>query len=340
MHDSFQHFVATDADSLPSTLLSGFTARALYHLWGPRLHGERKALQCSPGVSIERSELISGFVRVDCAVKPGALILGVADAHMRVLGVNIRAGFISAGADGLRVNVIAFPPTSFLCIIFEADAATRILDDPKRRAALKSAPRFGGIGLTRFINPTGRLLFDHAREVMTEAESAARGENGPAIAFRLGFEELVEMSAECIDEMLKEARGVATDETPERRLQLAHEVEEMLWRPPSEAGPDPVSLDNTAQALGCSRRSIQKALNEVFGMGFVALKRAIRLHQADALLKEGAPPGEIARIARAYEFNHLGRFSQYYRAFFGVLPSERASDRPPAADKAGSDLRD
>lgn len=332
-HEHFQHLVATAPDNLPSFLLGGLDARAFYQLWGSRLLGERNILQLAPGVRIENARLLSGVLRLDCDVKPDWLILGVANADMRILGVRIRAGFLIAGAGGVRMNVIALPPTSLRCLVFEPETAARILADPKRLEGLKR-PRgvFGARSLVRFMNPTGRLLFDHARELLAEAEGVSRGDAVQAIPFRLSVDEIIDMSAECVDEMLKDERNVIPDETPDKRIRLAQEVEAMLWRSASPAGPDPLSLDKAAQALGCSRRSVQQAVNEVFGMGFVALKRAIRLHQADALLKEGVQPGEIARIARAYEFNHASRFSQYYREFFGVLPSERGPERPAPGD--------
>jgi AraC-like DNA-binding protein len=332
---TFRHFIATDPAGLPATALSGFEVRSLYPIWGGRLRGERKICEIEPGLKIEDSQLRAGVMRTDVVVRPGVLVLGVAHADMRLFGVPIRKGFLAAGIEGTRASAIAFPPTSFLCFVFEPEFAARVLDDERRAALVASRRPFGGRGIIRFMNPTGEILFRHAREMMADAEASAAGESGTPLACPLRADEAVEMSAECIDEMLRDRREVVSEETPARRLQIAQDVEAMLWRgPPSDANA-PVSVDEAARALGCSRRSVQLAVNETFGVGFVALKRTIRLYQTYAVLKEGVHFGEIARIARAYEFNHLGRFSQYYREFFGELPSGRA-DQPELGARDGA----
>ncbi len=106
-----------------------------------------------------------------------------------------------------------------------------------------------------------------------------------------------------------------------RRRNLAVQTEDLLLRTQGD-----LELDEVAQKLDCSRRLLQLALQQTFGIGFVSLKRFIRLHQLrHALLKGGG--GLLADLAVAHGFFHLGRFAKHYRDVFGILPSRESVSR-------------
>jgi AraC-like DNA-binding protein len=106
-----------------------------------------------------------------------------------------------------------------------------------------------------------------------------------------------------------------------RRRNIAIQTEDLLLKTKGDLG-----LDEVAKKLNCSRRLLQLALQQTFGIGFVSLKRFIRLHQLRHVLLKGEG-GMLADLAVAHGFFHLGRFAKHYRDVFGVLPSRESTSR-------------
>lgn len=107
-----------------------------------------------------------------------------------------------------------------------------------------------------------------------------------------------------------------------RRAVLAREVENLLWKLPSwELTVSASGVDQVATRFHVSRRTLQLALYEFFGVGFVALSRSIRMHRVRQTLKNLHDPRSIAILAHEYGFTHLGRFSVQFRQLFGLTPS-------------------
>lgn len=107
-----------------------------------------------------------------------------------------------------------------------------------------------------------------------------------------------------------------------RRFVLARDVESMLWRLPTwELTATAASVDQMAARFHVSRRTLQLALYEFFGVGFVNLSRTIRMHRVRRMLQNKRELRSIASLAQEYGFAHLGRFSVQYRQMFGMSPS-------------------
>ncbi|GAG27212.1 unnamed protein product, partial [marine sediment metagenome] len=84
-----------------------------------------------------------------------------------------------------------------------------------------------------------------------------------------------------------------------------------------------VTVATVSRHLGCSTRALQVAFKDVMGMPpfQYVLARRLQLAQRDLLLAK--PDKEtVTHVAAEHEFFHFGRFSQYYRALFGELPSD------------------
>lgn len=120
----------------------------------------------------------------------------------------------------------------------------------------------------------------------------------------------------------------ANVQTPEyirdrsRRAVLAREVESMLWHLPTwEFAVSATGVDQVAARFHVSRRTLQLALYEFFGVGFVALSRSIRMHRVRKTIREQRDPRSIASLAHEYGFTHLGRFSVQFRQLFGLTPT-------------------
>ena len=81
-----------------------------------------------------------------------------------------------------------------------------------------------------------------------------------------------------------------------------------------------LSIDDICTRLKVSRRTLQYSFQAVIGMAPLNYIRLIRLNAARKLILD-APREEIQGIASEAGFNHLGRFSGYYKDFYGELPS-------------------
>ncbi|MGJ0507909.1 MAG: helix-turn-helix domain-containing protein [Methylocystis sp.] len=264
---------------------------------------------------MQETRLLAGGLRMDGHVGPGVLKIGfVRSKEIRVLGACVKDSVMAVACGGSRLNFSANLPGSLLTLLFDPEAAQRVVPESALAALTQRLDGEGGCAtLLHSVTRTGSLLEKQVGRLLTLAE---RGEDvAPDAA------EILATSARLIEEL------AATPPPPPpgptcRRRELALTVERLLWEGPETAGFRRFSLDDAAKRLKCSRRSIQLALQEEFGVGFVALKRSIRLQQVHAILRHGAKGAAgVGRIAKAHEFNHLGRFAGHYRDMFGILPS-------------------
>ncbi len=313
MTKTLEQTAVTDSDHLTARVLTGWRPR-VYRLQPEPLRVTRRYLELAPGVSTQETRLLSGGVRIDGHVGAGTLKIGfVRSKEIRILGACVKEPFIAVACGGSRLNFSASLPGSALTLHFDGAAATRsiapeMISLPAERLLADLPPRTFLRPMTRLGDELERVL----RRLLARASHEGVAPPAPEAAH------VVETSARLMEELmaLKEEATAPS----RRRRELALVVESLLWEAPEAIGR--LSLDDAAKRLKCSRRSIQLALQEEFGLGFVALKRSIRLQQVHAILRcnpEGA--AGIGRIAKAHDFNHLGRFAGHYRDMFGVLPS-------------------
>jgi AraC-like DNA-binding protein len=78
----------------------------------------------------------------------------------------------------------------------------------------------------------------------------------------------------------------------------------------------------TADALGCTTRTLHRRCLETFGYGPAVLRRVLRFRRAAALLHAGVAPAEVAARAGYADQPHLSR---EVRALAGVAPGQLAS---------------
>ncbi len=85
----------------------------------------------------------------------------------------------------------------------------------------------------------------------------------------------------------------------------------------------PLTLDQICEAHNANRNSIQRGFHELYGMGAVEYHKLFRIHQVRKYLrKNGTVSTNLVDIIGMYGFYHSGRFSQYYKRTFGILPSK------------------
>lgn len=91
---------------------------------------------------------------------------------------------------------------------------------------------------------------------------------------------------------------------------------------------EPIGTTEIAEAAGLSPRGLQQSLRRHLDQTPGDLLRSVRLDGARVdLLRADRDATNVAEIARAWGFGHLGRFSATYRARFGELPSESLRTR-------------
>jgi transcriptional regulator GlxA family with amidase domain len=96
-----------------------------------------------------------------------------------------------------------------------------------------------------------------------------------------------------------------------------------LWRVP---------LGELADVTGVSARRVQMAFQQVANVSPTAYMRARALQAVrDRLLDPRHRTANITGIALDHGFEHLGRFSSYYREMFGERPSATLRERYPNA---------
>jgi AraC family ethanolamine operon transcriptional activator len=93
---------------------------------------------------------------------------------------------------------------------------------------------------------------------------------------------------------------------------------------------EPLSVVDLCRATGVSRRTLEYAFHELFGLSPKAYMLARRLDEVRAELRRVHGGRSITRVANEWGFHHLSRFAALYRRQFAELPSEttRRQDSP------------
>ena len=83
-----------------------------------------------------------------------------------------------------------------------------------------------------------------------------------------------------------------------------------------------LSIEAVCRDLNISQRSLQLAFAEQFGTNARTFVLSARIKWAHAMLLATGDKMTLSEIATQAGIWHLGRFSQYYRQFFGCTPSQ------------------
>ncbi|WP_445996347.1 AraC family transcriptional regulator [Okibacterium fritillariae] len=112
----------------------------------------------------------------------------------------------------------------------------------------------------------------------------------------------------------------------------APDLREQLWAPANlrralrfieENATGVVTVASVAEASGYSIRGLQNAFRRSMDMTPLAYLRRVRLDAVYSTLRGATPEdGTIADIARRAGFTHIGRFTEQFRAEFGMTPRQ------------------
>lgn len=245
------------------------------------------------------------------------------DQALRSLQVKRHAGFTAAAALGSprppKWNGQTLTPDKML--IFGAAENDMLLPDGGAWLSLTIAPRLAFDTGLAFLPPglwstqadaLGNLLARcrdlyqrfAAADMLAPARSPppGRGAAGRSIARAL---------MACLD------TPVPLGAHPHHRI--VRDAEAMLER----CGWDgPPAIDDLADALGVSRRTMHRAFNEVLGRAPASYIRLVQLHMFHQRLKDCDNYDSVTRAAAESGFDHFGRAARYYRDHFGHLPRE------------------
>ena len=85
----------------------------------------------------------------------------------------------------------------------------------------------------------------------------------------------------------------------------------------------PITTTELCSYLGCSRRQLEIAFKNAYGMGPVTYHRRLRINEVRRCLLVGErKQSAVSYAACDFGFSHLGRFSADYKSLFGESPRQ------------------
>lgn len=105
---------------------------------------------------------------------------------------------------------------------------------------------------------------------------------------------------------------------PASRRRLALAAEELIRAGVNDGSL--LSIEAVCRQINTSQRSLQVAFLEQFGISARTFVLSARMQRAHALLLSAGDRMTVTEIATQSGIWHLGRFSKYYKQFFGCTP--------------------
>ncbi|WP_341991788.1 AraC family transcriptional regulator [Azorhizobium sp. AG788] len=206
------------------------------------------------------------------------------------------------------------PATRMLILDLRAGAAAAV---PGLSSAFETArAREGGLSLA---GSAGGALSRLAGFLVGEIEADPHGLQSSAFADRLE-----DCLLTALADALSPSRPAAAPAIAPSASAIPHYVQR-AERFMADNLDQPITLDDIAAAAGTSARTLHRVFRSARGETPLGVLKALRLERVHGELAAGrAGQGDIARLALAFGFNHLGLFAAAYRARFGVLPSATA----------------
>lgn len=174
-------------------------------------------------------------------------------------------------------------------------------------------------GLIRFVNPAAS-----AQTKLRIAECLAEALNNPdALSLNLPAMQVENRVLDTIFTALVDHAKAQGAVERHRAARKAADVMHDFCR-------EEISITDLCETVGANRRTLHLGFLEVYGIPPMKYLRALRLCKVRReIIRSGNPDLKVTDLAMAWGFNHLSRFSAYYREFFGELPSMEKS--PPTS---------
>jgi AraC-like DNA-binding protein len=310
--------IKTQADGEQAASSEGWSHNN-YRLSPGKVSYEIETLRFSDNLFIEHKILHEGSGRITGKINDGRLsLLFFKIGNSKVLSHSFKEDLMSLSFSGSSWDATINAPAESFSLQTNSLVTETIL--PKENAELlKKKMSITGKyeALILPLNPEAQILLQALKQGIHLAKSnASEVETSEKLIWL--EQDLIELTCVVLDQFLtSEPVFLPSGQLIKRKI--AQNIEEMLWQDPADSEIE-LSLDALVDHFYYSRRQIQMAVEENFGIGFVALKRIIRLYQAHQKLKDKPKRVQIQQIARDYEFLNHGRFSGYYKEMFGIEP--------------------
>lgn len=326
---------------------SEFWDRCAYSIAPRRFLFTLASLELAPGVQISQT-FVHGHLRARSAYRGDGVHVELAEirsqrAYLQAAGA-VRSATVVTTA-GCLLDRLSSDWAQSISIRLDAARTAAILDDGLRaKLGARIVGRSGRRALVAGVTRAGYQLRRRIKEILAhvEAEASAVAPSCGAHVLDLGVDAsevfagygdaLVEMTRNVIDEAASGVLAPVARLAP-ARVELARQIEALLWRAPSLDRDRDLSLCEIARRFKTSRRTVQCALQEYFGLGYVAYRRVVRLHQLRRAIESQRGRASLTRLGHDFHFTHFGRLAADYRALFGRLPSDdlREEHRDAAA---------
>jgi len=171
-------------------------------------------------------------------------------------------------------------------------------------------------GSINFSNPKSRTLLELAFYLVNETDAGRLSIGSGSL---LGFQFEAALMTALLENQPHNYSNLAAQKSEEkacpRAIRMAREIIE------SRLGDD-ISVNDIAKESGLNVRSLQSGFRLYVGKSPMAYMRDARLAKAHLDLVAAKPGDQITDIALRWGFNHLGRFSKFYKAHYGVTPRQ------------------
>jgi AraC-like DNA-binding protein len=326
MNNQYPKYSKTDEKDPAIWKLRGWAGR-FYKLFS-NLQFTRQELQLSEDLCVIQTDLHHGHIKVGGFIDPGRLTISFYEGSdaTRLSGSSAETAKVAISYNGCKWDAAIQSPASSFVINFSEKLSAQIVSEAGHSCLMTGKYTPSGERLSQVFptTPTAGKL----KHAIQSGIRLAENNDGSDREENLGnwlLEDLISLSSCLVDE-ISDLHVELSSKGEASRYDLAREIEKLLWSGPNMENIPDMTLDSLASQFGCSRRQIQLAILENFGVCFTELKRSVRLHQAYDALNNNGSYRHVSSVAYAYEFDHLSRFSQYYKEMFGVLPSKHLAE--------------
>lgn len=279
----------------------------------------KKTLNLSQDMFIEQFDLGEGSIRVDGEIHKDSLQISILECEkLRLMGIGIASKTSTLSYNGSFLDFITTAPASGVTFNAGSKVTQKIIPENIRGHLINNMRR--GEALSSLVLPLNENVnkLSKITKQMFRLVNFINTDQIDEVQFQWMEQELIETAATIVDELIE------TEYThPKTRFNtyaIARKIEDILWLNPTDNDVD-LDVEYFRKYFNCSRRQVQFAIQEHFGMGFVAFKRVIRLHQVNETIRVKHKNKSITDIAYEHYFQHTGRFAGYYKRMFGVNAS-------------------
>lgn len=270
------------------------------------------------GIYIDETWL-SGSVSLEAHVRPDSLLIGLFTGNdLRLQGSAIRSPHVCVTPPGARWDAASSRGGHWQAAHLSGPALRDLMGESTAACIAGLSEIAQGGTITVAPSGTARAFHELLQDILRTGGGHQRPQPAtePATLARLKA-----LASEVVKEILV-GKVERLSRPAHRRAHVARSAAGMIWASAQSANANGIELDDVAQALGVSRRTVQLAFTEYFGVSFRTMSHAVRLHRAHVMIRAEGHELSVSQVAARCGFAHLGRFSRYYHRMFGRLPRE------------------